>query len=125
MAETNTALQSCYPPIKKKSTVRERRAGWKKPQIPVLEKRSKTCPKSNQETQVRSFAEEDPPGEGNGNLPQDSCLGNLTDTGAWRAAVHRGVAKEPDVSEPLNNWVLLSRNREPSGRWPVGTPQGR
>ena len=35
------------------------------------------------------------PGEGNGNPPQDSCLGNLTDRGAWRATVH-GVAKEQD-----------------------------
>ena len=28
------------------------------------------------------------PGEGNGNPLQYSCLGNLTDRGAWRAAVH-------------------------------------
>ena len=28
------------------------------------------------------------PGEGNGNLPQCSCLGNPIDRGAWRAAVH-------------------------------------
>ena len=32
------------------------------------------------------------PGEGHGNLLQDSCLGNPMDRGAWRAAVH-GVAK--------------------------------
>ena len=30
---------------------------------------------------------------GSGNLLQDSCLGNPTDSGAWWAAVH-GVAKE-------------------------------
>ena len=34
-----------------------------------------------------------PPGEGNGNPLQYSCLGNPTDRGAWRAAVH-GAAKE-------------------------------
>ena len=32
------------------------------------------------------------PGEGNGNLPQYSCLGNPMDREAWRVAVHR-VAK--------------------------------
>ena len=33
-----------------------------------------------------------PPGEGNGNPLQYSCLGNPTDIGAWRATV-RGVTK--------------------------------
>ena len=37
------------------------------------------------------------PGEGNGNPPQYSCLGNPMDRGAWQAAVH-GVAKESDTS---------------------------
>ena len=32
------------------------------------------------------------PGEGNGNLPQYSCLGNPMDSGIWWAIVHR-VAK--------------------------------
>ena len=32
------------------------------------------------------------PGEGNGNLPQYSCLENSMDGGAWWAVVH-GVAK--------------------------------
>ena len=32
------------------------------------------------------------PGEGNGNLLQCSCLGNLMDRGAWWATVH-GVTK--------------------------------
>ena len=36
--------------------------------------------------------QEDPPGGGNGNPLQDSCLENLTDREAWRATVH-GVAK--------------------------------
>ena len=45
-----------------------------------------------QETQVWSLGWEDPPGEGNGNLLQYSCLENPKDRGAWRATVH-GVAK--------------------------------
>ena len=32
------------------------------------------------------------PGEGNGNPPQYSCLGNPRDRGAWRVTVH-GVTK--------------------------------
>ena len=32
------------------------------------------------------------PGERNGNPPQNSCLGNLTHRGAWRATVH-GVTR--------------------------------
>ena len=32
------------------------------------------------------------PGEGNGNLPQNSCLENPMDRGAWQATVH-GAAK--------------------------------
>ena len=45
-----------------------------------------------QETQVQSLGWEDSPGEGNGNPPQYSCLGNPMDRGAWRAIVH-GVTK--------------------------------
>ena len=45
-------------------------------------------------TRVRSLGREDPPGEGNGNPPQYSCLGNPTDGGAWWATAH-GVAKRP------------------------------
>ena len=37
------------------------------------------------------------PGEGNGNVLQYSCLGNLTGRGAWQATVH-GVAKELDTT---------------------------
>ena len=33
-----------------------------------------------QETWVQSLGQEDSPGEGNGNLPQYSCLENATDT---------------------------------------------
>ena len=37
------------------------------------------------------------PGEGNGNLPQYSCLGNPMDRGAWQATVH-GVTKQLDMT---------------------------
>ena len=36
------------------------------------------------------------PGEGNGNLLQNSCLRNPMERGAWQATVH-GVAKETDT----------------------------
>ena len=39
-----------------------------------------------QEMWVQSLGQEDP-GEGNGNPPQCSCLGNPTDRGAWGAIV--------------------------------------
>ena len=39
---------------------------------------------------------------GNGNLLQDSCLGNPMDRGAWSATVHGGH-KESDKTERLNN----------------------
>ena len=45
-----------------------------------------------QETWVRSLGWEDPPGEGNGNLFQYSCLENPMDRGAWWATV-RGVTE--------------------------------
>ena len=35
------------------------------------------------ETQVHSLGQEDPPGEGNGNPLQYSCLENPVDGGAW------------------------------------------
>ena len=37
------------------------------------------------------------PEEGNGNLPQYSCLGNSMDGGAWWSVVH-GVAKKSDTT---------------------------
>jgi len=37
------------------------------------------------------------PGEGNGNPPQHSCLGNSMDRGGWRTIVH-GVTKELDTT---------------------------
>ena len=36
-----------------------------------------------QETRVRSLGREHPPGEGNGNPLQYSCLENLMEGGAW------------------------------------------
>ena len=39
-----------------------------------------------------SLGQEDPPGEGNGNPLQYSCLENSMGRGAWRTTVH-GVAK--------------------------------
>ena len=44
------------------------------------------------ETRVRSLVREDPPGEGNGNPLQYSCLQNPMDGGALWATVH-GVTK--------------------------------
>ena len=38
-----------------------------------------------------------PPGEGNGNLFQYSCLGNVKDRGAWLAAIH-AVTRETDTT---------------------------
>ena len=38
------------------------------------------------------------PGEGNGNPLQYSCLGNLMNSGAWRATVH-GIRKESDMTQ--------------------------
>ena len=43
-----------------------------------------------------------PPGEGNGNPFQYSCLGNSMDRGTWWATVHE-VAKDPDRTEQLKN----------------------
>ena len=52
------------------------------------------------------------PGEGNGNLPQYSFLGNTMDRGAWWATVH-GVTKSQTwwacTHEPMNTlWHILS-----------------
>ena len=59
------------------------------------------------------------PGKGNGNLLQNSYLGNPMNRGDWRATVH-GVAKELDTTERLNdnieyitNESLLYSSRNP------------
>ena len=49
-------------------------------------------PPAMQETQVTSLSQEEPPGEGNGNPLQYSCLENSMDTGAQQATV-QGVSK--------------------------------
>ena len=54
-----------------------------------------------------------PPGEGNGNPLQSSCLENPVDRGAWRATVH-GVT-ESDTTEATcqarakHAWCLFTR----------------
>ena len=58
----------------------------------VLVEKSPPASTGDIETWVRSLGREDPPGEGNGNPLQYSCLENPMDRGAWWAAVHR-VAK--------------------------------
>ena len=40
-----------------------------------------------------------PPGDGNGNPLQYSCLANLMDRGAWRAKVHRITKSQTQVSD--------------------------
>ena len=45
-----------------------------------------------QETRVLFLGKEDPPGEGNANALQYSCMGNFMDRGTWQAAVD-GVTK--------------------------------
>ena len=40
-----------------------------------------------QETWIQALGQEDSSGEGNGNLPQYSCLENPIDREAWRATV--------------------------------------
>ena len=47
------------------------------------------------------------PGEGNGNLLQYFCLGNYMDRGTWQATVS-GVAKESDMTQPLNKKPLVN-----------------
>ena len=44
-----------------------------------------------QETLVRSLGQEDPPGEGNSNLLQYSCLENPMDRAWWGTVI--GIAK--------------------------------
>ena len=61
-----------------------------------------------QEMQVLSLGGEDPPGEGNDNSLQYSCLENPMDRGVWQATVH-GVAKS-DLTEWLHFHFLFSIN---------------
>jgi len=53
-----------------------------------------------QETWVQSLAWEDPlEEEGNGNPPQYSRLGNLTDKGAWWATVPRATKSRTETEQ--------------------------
>ena len=45
-----------------------------------------------QDMRVHSLCQEDPPGEGNGNPLQHSCLENPMDREAWQATIH-GITK--------------------------------
>ena len=56
------------------------------------------------------------PGEGNGNPPQYSCLGNPKDSGAWQATVH-GVAKESDMTYWLSNNNMKMREERRRVDW--------
>ena len=47
-----------------------------------------------------------PPGEGNGNPVQYSCLGSPMDKGAWQATVHGGH-KELDTTQHTHTIVTL------------------
>ena len=54
---------------------------------------------ARQETQVWSLGQEDPPGEGNGNPLQYSCLEDCMDRGAWRATVHEVTKGQTQLSD--------------------------
>ena len=52
-----------------------------------------------------------PPGEGNGNPLQYSCLGNSTDRGTWRATVHEVTKSRTWLSSyAYGNGLELQRN---------------
>ena len=52
-----------------------------------------------QETRVCFLGWEDPPGEGNGNPLQYSCLENSMDRGTWWATVHGIVKSQTRLSD--------------------------
>ena len=63
-----------------------------------------------------------PPGEGDGNPLQYSCLGSPMDRGTWWTTVH-GVAKESDTTECTSTHThMLEPTQE---TLPLKRPQGR
>ena len=71
------------------------------------------------ETRVRSLGQEDSPGGGNGNLLQDSCLGNQME-----ATVH-GITKELDMTEHTVYSKDLLCNTGNSTQYSVMTYMGK
>ena len=63
-----------------------------------------------QETWVRSLGWEDPPGEGNGNPLQYSCLENTMDRGAWWAAAHGVTRVRHDLATKSSQQLDLYTN---------------
>ena len=55
-------------------------------------------PPTNVEDMVSILGSGKSSGGGNGNLPQNSCLGNPMDRGAWWAAVHGFPWTESDAT---------------------------
>ena len=49
------------------------------------------------------------PEEGNANSLQYSCLGNLTDRGAWRATVHRTARVRHDLADSFEKTRMLGK----------------
>ena len=66
------------------------------------------CLPTIRETRVPSLGQEDPPGEGNGNLLQYSCLENPMHGGAWWATVH-GVTKSRTRLSDFTNTTTTSQ----------------
>ena len=54
-----------------------------------------------QQIWVQSLGLKDPPGEGNGNPLQYSCLGNPMDRGAWWATIHGAARVGHDLETKL------------------------
>ena len=68
------------------------------------------------ETWVWSLDQEDPPGEGNGNPLQCSCLENSMDRGAWWATVHRAAKSWTWLSDSDFTSLCFSSSPDRTGR---------
>ena len=60
------------------------------------------------------------PGEGNGNPLQDSCLGNFTDRGAWRATVHEVARARYNLATKQQQIITRRKKRKPSNSKQTG-----